>query len=577
MVSLAATALSVLFGVPLAWVLARGRSRAARSCARSWSCRSCSRRSWAASACSSRSDASGVVGGGSTTRSGSSSRSPPGARSSRRRSCRCRSSCSPPRRVSARSTTLRGRGRHARRPPGYALRRVVLPMLAPQLAAGAVLAWARALGEFGATITFAGNLAGRTQTLPLAVYEARQTDPGGAIFLSLMLVVHLGRRARRDARPDHGRRADARLDADRRRRAAATSRSRPRSRSATARRSRCSARTAPASPRSLEALAGLAAARPRDDRARRRAHRRPAAGAPARRRRASRTTCSSPRCRRWRTSRSRCARAGVRRAGPRARRTELLARLAPAVDAGREARRALRAASGSAWRSRARSRRARAAPARRAARRVDVSARAELRALSGEVARAFDGACVLVAHDPIDALTLADRVAILEDGRDHADGHARGDPARARERLRGRPRRREPVRRARSSPLDAGAGRSRPTDGTSSRSPGRARSPRRRRRRRRDPATRRRLAAPRAARGLGAQRRSAGAIAEVAVHGERARVRSRPRRRSWPRSPRGSVDAPGPRAGRRGLRVLQGGRGPLSSGSKASRTRYPGP
>ncbi len=73
--------------------------------------------------------------------------------------------------------------------PSRAMWRVVLPMLAPQVAAGAVLAWARALGEFGATITFAGNLAGRTQTLPLAVYQARQTDPGGAIFLSLILVV----------------------------------------------------------------------------------------------------------------------------------------------------------------------------------------------------------------------------------------------------------------------------------------------------------------------------------------------------------------------------------------------------
>ena len=51
-----------------------------------------------------------------------------------------------------------------------------------------VLAWARALGEFGATITFAGNLAGRTQTLPLAVYQTRQTDPGAAILISLLLV-----------------------------------------------------------------------------------------------------------------------------------------------------------------------------------------------------------------------------------------------------------------------------------------------------------------------------------------------------------------------------------------------------
>jgi len=71
---------------------------------------------------------------------------------------------------------------------GYALRRVTLPMIRPQLVAGIALAWARALGEFGATITFAGNLAGRTQTLPLAVYQARQTDPGAAVITSLLLV-----------------------------------------------------------------------------------------------------------------------------------------------------------------------------------------------------------------------------------------------------------------------------------------------------------------------------------------------------------------------------------------------------
>jgi len=73
--------------------------------------------------------------------------------------------------------------------PWHVFRRVTLPMVAPQLAAGVILTWARALGEFGATITFAGNLAGRTQTMPLAVYEARQVDPGGAIVLSLILVV----------------------------------------------------------------------------------------------------------------------------------------------------------------------------------------------------------------------------------------------------------------------------------------------------------------------------------------------------------------------------------------------------
>jgi molybdate transport system permease protein len=71
---------------------------------------------------------------------------------------------------------------------GHVFVRVTLPLLAPQLAAGATLAWARALGEFGATVTFAGNLAGRTQTLPLAVYQAREADPAGAVMLSLLLV-----------------------------------------------------------------------------------------------------------------------------------------------------------------------------------------------------------------------------------------------------------------------------------------------------------------------------------------------------------------------------------------------------
>ncbi|MGW5639748.1 ABC transporter permease [Streptomyces sp. NPDC003832] len=69
-----------------------------------------------------------------------------------------------------------------------AFRRVTLPLIAPGVAAGAVLAWARALGEFGATITFAGNFPGRTQTMPLAVYLALQSDPEAAIALSLVLL-----------------------------------------------------------------------------------------------------------------------------------------------------------------------------------------------------------------------------------------------------------------------------------------------------------------------------------------------------------------------------------------------------
>jgi molybdate transport system permease protein len=70
----------------------------------------------------------------------------------------------------------------------YTLRRVTLPMAMPGLAAGAVLCWARALGEFGATITFAGNLPGTTQTMPLAVYLALDRDPAAAIVLSLVLI-----------------------------------------------------------------------------------------------------------------------------------------------------------------------------------------------------------------------------------------------------------------------------------------------------------------------------------------------------------------------------------------------------
>jgi molybdate transport system permease protein len=67
-------------------------------------------------------------------------------------------------------------------------RRVSLPLVAPSVAAGAVLAWARALGEFGATITFAGNIAGRTRTLPLAIYLELEGDPDAAIALSLVLL-----------------------------------------------------------------------------------------------------------------------------------------------------------------------------------------------------------------------------------------------------------------------------------------------------------------------------------------------------------------------------------------------------
>ena len=69
----------------------------------------------------------------------------------------------------------------------YTFRRVTVPAIRPALVAGAVLSWARALGEFGATVTFAGNFPGRTQTMPLAVYLALETDPEQAIVLALVL------------------------------------------------------------------------------------------------------------------------------------------------------------------------------------------------------------------------------------------------------------------------------------------------------------------------------------------------------------------------------------------------------
>ena len=69
-------------------------------------------------------------------------------------------------------------------------RRVTLPLIWPALAAGIVLTWARALGEFGATITFAGNLPGRTQTMPLAIYISQSSNRmDEAIALSLILVL----------------------------------------------------------------------------------------------------------------------------------------------------------------------------------------------------------------------------------------------------------------------------------------------------------------------------------------------------------------------------------------------------
>lgn len=76
-----------------------------------------------------------------------------------------------------------------RAPPGLTLWRVLVPLAAPALLAGVATGWARALGEFGATITFAGNMPGVTQTMPLAVYLALQSDLDAAIALSVLLLL----------------------------------------------------------------------------------------------------------------------------------------------------------------------------------------------------------------------------------------------------------------------------------------------------------------------------------------------------------------------------------------------------
>lgn len=72
--------------------------------------------------------------------------------------------------------------------PSTVLRKVTLPLVLPGLASAAVLSFARALGEFGATITFAGSLQGVTRTLPLEIYLQSYTDTDAAIALSLVLV-----------------------------------------------------------------------------------------------------------------------------------------------------------------------------------------------------------------------------------------------------------------------------------------------------------------------------------------------------------------------------------------------------
>ena len=73
--------------------------------------------------------------------------------------------------------------------PSRVLLRVTLPLVSPALLSGTVLCFARALGEFGATITFAGSLQGTTRTLPLEIYLQRESDPEAAVALSFLLIL----------------------------------------------------------------------------------------------------------------------------------------------------------------------------------------------------------------------------------------------------------------------------------------------------------------------------------------------------------------------------------------------------
>ncbi len=74
-------------------------------------------------------------------------------------------------------------------PPSQVFWRIALPLALPGLIAGAAVAWARALGEFGATLLFAGNMSGTTQTMPLAIYQALESNVDTAVALALVLSV----------------------------------------------------------------------------------------------------------------------------------------------------------------------------------------------------------------------------------------------------------------------------------------------------------------------------------------------------------------------------------------------------
>ena len=282
------------------------------------------------------------------------------------------------------------------------------------------LAWARALGEFGATITFAGNIRGRTQTMPLAVYLLLESKPEVAIGLSIVLlavcvaVLALLRDRWLGCRMSLARDASASSSG----RSTSTSSSRP----TTGRRSRSSVRTARARRRCSARSPGSSPLDRGRDRARRRRPRRRRRASSSRRSAgrsasSSRTTCSSRTSRCSRTWRSGSARRGAdRRAARRA--AAAVARAGRARrPRGREAR---ELSGGQAQRvalARAMATEPRLLLLDEPLAALDQSARGSVRRELRDQLAGFPGVRLLVTHDPLDAAALADRLVILEHGR----------------------------------------------------------------------------------------------------------------------------------------------------------------